>query len=88
MARLLPPLAAIVPAAGLRDGDVVWTLVSDTLLVMRPVELIQEVEDEAFVLGDLPAGTPIIVSSLPFVTDGMTVRTTQALESAIQGAER
>ncbi|MDX1578111.1 MAG: efflux RND transporter periplasmic adaptor subunit, partial [Gemmatimonadota bacterium] len=73
---------AILPAAGLRDGGVVWTLVSDSLLAMEPVELIQEVEDEVFVLGDLRAGTPVIVSDLPFVTDGMTVRETRPLETA------
>ncbi len=76
---------AIVPAAGIRDGDVVWTVENDTLLVMKPVELIQEVEDRAIVLGAFDAGTPIIVSALPFVTDGMTVRLAQPLESAPRG---
>ncbi len=73
---------AIVPAAAVRDGGVVWTVESDTLLVMMPVDLIQEVEDLAYVSGPLAAGTPIIVSALPFVTDGMTVRTAIRLESA------
>ena len=73
---------AIVPAAAVRDGGVVWTVESDTLLVMKPVDVIQEVEDQAFVLGPILAGTPIIVSALPFVTDGMTVRAAERLESA------
>ncbi len=73
---------AVVPAAGLRDGDVVWTLQDDTLLVMVPVDPVQEVEDEVLVLGPVAEGTPVIVSALPFVTDGMTVQVTQLLESA------
>jgi len=72
---------AVIPSDGLRDGGVVWVLASDSMLVMTPVRLIQEVEDEAFVLGDLAEGTPVIVSGLPFVTDGMTVRATRALET-------
>jgi len=78
---------AVIPAAALRDGDVVWVLRSDSLLVMTPVRLIQEVEDEALVLGDLADGTPVIVSGLPFVTDGMTVRPMGALETAAAPGE-
>ena len=73
---------AVVPAAAVRDGDVLWTVENDTLLVMTPVEPIQEVDDEAMVLGSIADGTPVIVSMLLFVTDGMTVRPVQLLESA------
>lgn len=73
---------AVVPAAAVRDGDVLWTVADDTLLVMTPVEPIQEVDDEAVVLGPIPDGTPVIVSMLLFVTEGMTVRPVQLLESA------
>lgn len=73
---------AVVPAAAVRDGDVLWTVADDTLLVMTPVEPVQEVDDEAVVLGPIPDGTPVIVSMLLFVTDGMTVRPVQMLESA------
>ena len=73
---------AVVPAAAVRDGDVLWTVAGDTLLVMTPVEPVQEVDDEAVVLGPIPDGTPVIVSMLLFVTDGMTVRPVQLLESA------
>jgi len=78
----------VVPSAALRDDDVVWALVSDTILVMTPVERIQEVEDRAYVLGDLPDGAPVIISDLPFVTDGMTVRAIRALETARPGEVR
>ena len=73
---------AVVPAAAVRDGDVLWTVENDTLLVMTPVEPIQEVDDEAMVLGPIADGTPVIVSMLLFVTEGMTVRPAQLLESA------
>ncbi|WP_419164635.1 efflux RND transporter periplasmic adaptor subunit [Candidatus Palauibacter sp.] len=73
---------AVVPAGAVRDGDVLWTVRDDTLLVMTPVEPIQEVDDEAMVLGSIADGTPVIVSMLIFVTDGMTVQPVQFLESA------
>ena len=73
---------AVVPAAAVRDGDVLWTVQDDTLLVMTPIEPIQEVDDETMVLGPIADGTPVIVSMLLFVTDGMTVQPVQFLESA------
>lgn len=77
---------AVVPSDALRDGGVVWTVASDTLLRMTPVQVIQEVEEEAYVLGDLRDGDPIIVSFLPYVTEGMTVRLAEALETAPAGS--
>lgn len=73
---------AVVPADAVRDGDVLWTVRDDTLLVMTPVQPVQEVDDEAVVLGAITDGTPVIVSMLLFVTEGMTVRPVQVLESA------
>ncbi len=55
--------------------DVVWTLAHDTLLVMRPVRLVQTVEETAYVTSDqLAPDTPVITSDLRVVTDSMTVR--------------
>jgi RND family efflux transporter MFP subunit len=71
-----------VPSAALRDGDMVWAIESDTLLVMTPIRLIQEVEEAAFILADLEDGAEVVISGLPFVTDGMTVRRIETLESA------
>ena len=57
---------------------------------MKEVEFVQEIEEEAIVLGALNAGTPVIVTALPFVTDGMTVQVAQPLEMTpnvmVQGA--
>ncbi|MFV1989016.1 MAG: efflux RND transporter periplasmic adaptor subunit, partial [Gemmatimonadota bacterium] len=71
-----------VPSAALRDDGTVWVVESDTLLVMTPIELIQEVEDLAYILADLPDGANVVISGLPFVTNGMTVRQIEPLESA------
>ena len=74
-----------VPSAGIRDEDgrdAVWAVEDDSLLVGKSVEVIQRVEDTTYVLGDLPDGEPIVVSPLPFVTNGMRVRVAGALETA------
>ena len=65
---------AVIPAAALREGDVVWTVREDTLLAIIPVEPVQEMDAEATVLGPIEAGDLVVVSELPFVTDGMAVR--------------
>lgn len=72
----------LVPSSALRDGDVVWALESDSLLVMKPMGVIQEVEEDVYVTGDLVDGEAVITSGLPFVTDGMTVRRIGSLETA------
>lgn len=82
---------AAVPAAALRDDggdDAVWAVRADSLLHIVRVTLIQRVEDTAYVAGDLPDGQPVVISSLPFVTDGMTVRVATPLETAVDGASR
>ena len=81
---------AIVPAEAVHDDGMVWTVESATILVMKEVEFVQEIEEEAIVLGALNAGTPVIVTARPFVTDGMTVQVAQPLEMTpnvmVQGA--
>lgn len=71
----------IVPAEAVRDEETVWVVRADTLLAVTPVELIQRVEDTAFVRGPLSAGDPVVISQLPYVTDGMTVRVAEPLET-------
>ena len=70
---------AVIPAAALREGDVVWTVREDTLLAIIPVEPVQEMDAEATVLGPIGAGDLVVVSELPFVADGMAVRAVSAL---------
>ncbi len=71
---------AIVPTEAVRDDGMVWTVESDTILVMKAIEFVQEIEGEAIVLGPLDVGTLVIVSALRFVTNGMTVQVAQPLE--------
>lgn len=63
-----------VPRRAVRNDGTVWTVESDTLLVMRDVAVVQHVGDQAFVTGDLTDGRPVIIDDLPVVSDSMTVR--------------
>ena len=77
----------VVPRAALRDGPVVWTVHQDSLLRIEPVEVIQEIEGEAYLLAELEDGTPVVVSPLAAVTDGMTVRLVAPPEPLELGSE-
>ncbi|MES3628692.1 MAG: efflux RND transporter periplasmic adaptor subunit [Longimonas sp.] len=63
-----------VPRRAVRNDGTVWTVEADTLLVMREVDVVQHVDDRAFVTGDLADGRPVITDDLPVVSDSMTVR--------------
>lgn len=70
---------AEVPRRAVRNREsgsppVLWTVVGDSMLVERPVSLIQTVEQTAYVETSLPNGTPIITSDLRVQTDSMRVR--------------
>ncbi|MFO8231795.1 MAG: efflux RND transporter periplasmic adaptor subunit [Longimonas sp.] len=63
-----------VPRRAVRNDGTVWTVEADTMLVMRDVTVVQHVDDQAFVTGDLTDGRPVITDDLPVVSDSMTVR--------------
>ena len=63
-----------VPRRAVRNDGTVWTVESDTLLVMRDVNVVQQVDDRALVTGELTGGGPVITGDLPVVSDSMTVR--------------
>jgi hypothetical protein len=44
------------------------------MLVMRDVAVVQHVDDQAFVTGNLTEGRPVITDDLPVVSDSMAVR--------------
>lgn len=73
---------AVIPSSALRDGERIWTVADDSVLVFKPIRLIQEVEDTAYVMADLQAGVGVIVSPLPFATNGMIVRVAEPLETS------
>jgi RND family efflux transporter MFP subunit len=53
---------------------VVWTVANDTLLVEREVQVIQTVEETAYLAPTIPSNTPIITTDLRVHTDSMRVR--------------
>lgn len=64
----------VLPRMALRDGDVVYVVKQDTLLVVRPAELLQAIGAEVFVSADIAAGEPVVVSPMNIVTDSMVVQ--------------
>lgn len=64
----------VLPRSALQDGDRVYVVERDTILSIRPVRLLQEIQGEVFVSGEMRPGEPVVVSPMAIVTDGMTVR--------------
>ena len=64
----------VLPQATFRDGDVVWTIESDSLLRIVPAEFIQEVDGQVYLVADLADGALVVISPLAVVTDSMTIR--------------
>ena len=65
---------AVLPRMAFRDGDVVYVVEQDTLLVVRPATLLQEIGGEVLVSAEIAAGEPVVVSPLDIVTDSMIVQ--------------
>jgi len=64
---------AVLPRMALRDGDVVYVVEQDTLLVVRPAELLQAAGAEVFISADIAPGDRVVVSPMNIVTDSMVV---------------
>ncbi len=64
---------AVLPRMALRDGDVVYVVEQDTLLVLRPAELLQAIGAEVYVSADIAPGDRVVVSAMNIVTDSMVV---------------
>jgi hypothetical protein len=58
----------------LRDGVAVYVVENDTLLVVRPAVVLQEIGGDVFVSADIAAGEPVVVSPMNIVTDSMVVQ--------------
>ena len=63
-----------IPRVALRDGSEIYVVEQDTLLAIRPVQVLQEVGGQVMVRGDIRSGEPVVTSPMAIVTDGMTVR--------------
>jgi hypothetical protein len=64
---------AVLPRIALRDGAAVYVVEQDTLLLVRPAVLLQEIGGDVLVAADIDPGDEIVVSPMDIVTDSMTV---------------
>ena len=70
----LLPAVSVIPRRALRDGDTVWLVDQDSLLQIRPVQVLRR-ERESVVIGDgLQDGDRVIVTALAGAADGLKVR--------------
>ncbi|MGD8916771.1 MAG: efflux RND transporter periplasmic adaptor subunit [Syntrophobacterales bacterium] len=68
------PNGAVIPRAGLHQGDIVWIVGEDSRLQFRQVEVGRIQGDEVVITGGLEDGERLVITPLKAVTDGMTVR--------------
>jgi RND family efflux transporter MFP subunit len=64
---------AVLPRMALRQGEAVYVVENDTLLVVRPVVVLQEIGGDVFVSADLAPDDRVVVSPMNIVTDSMVV---------------
>jgi hypothetical protein len=64
---------AVLPRIALRQGEAVYVVENDTLLVVRPVVVLQEIGGDVFVSADLAPDDRVVVSPMNIVTDSMVV---------------
>lgn len=65
---------AALPREALRAGDEVWTVAQDSVVHIVPVQVLQKIGSEVFVLGSIKPTDAIIISDLTAATEGMRVR--------------
>lgn len=70
---IAPDRYVALPRAALHDDGTVW-LVEDGRLVVRPVTVVQEIDEEVYVTEGVAPGDRVITSHLAVFTDGMAVR--------------
>lgn len=63
-----------IPRRALRVDDEIWTIKDDSLIHIVPVQVIQKIGEEVFILSDLDEQIEVVTSDLSAVTEGMRVR--------------
>jgi RND family efflux transporter MFP subunit len=63
-----------IPRRALRTGNEVWLIEGDSVVRIRPVEVLQRGDNDVIVRGDLEPGVAIITDGVSLATDGMRVR--------------
>ena len=71
----------VLPAAALRDGDVVYVLDAEDRLDVREVDVARRDQDEVVIRSGLAAGERVIVSPLRAVSEGMQLRASEVVSS-------
>lgn len=64
----------VIPRRALRVDDEIWTIKDDSLIHIAPVQVIQKIDEEVYVLGDMDENTDVVISDMVAVTEGMRVR--------------
>jgi len=68
----------ILPRRALRLGDDVWAITADGRVQIVAVDVLQETDEEIFVIGDFTDGQLVIVAGITVATNGMEVRVNDA----------
>ena len=75
----VPPSYFRIRRAALQAGNEVWTVRDGATVHVVPVRILQRIDDEIYVTGELQDGEPIVIGGIRFATDGMRVRTGEAV---------
>jgi len=62
-----------IPRSALREGNLVWVIKNERLSIV-PVEVLQEIDNIAYITGDLDGEPMVVTSTHSVIADGMTVR--------------
>ena len=64
----------ILPRRALRPGNEVWAIAADGRVQIVAVDLLQETDEQLYVVGDFTEGQFVIVAGINLATNGMEVR--------------
>ena len=68
----------LVPRQALRPGDEVWAIAADGRAQIVAVNVLQETDEQLYVIGDFTDGQLVIVAGITVATNGMEVRVNDA----------
>jgi hypothetical protein len=68
----------ILPRQSLRPGNEVWAIAENRRTQIVAVDVLQETDEQLYVVGDFTDGQPVIVGGITVATNGMEVRVNEA----------
>ena len=75
---VVPPGYFRVRRAALQADNEIWTVRDDGTVRVVPVRVLQRIDDDVYVTGELEDGLLAVTGGIRFATDGMAVRTGEA----------